>query len=149
MQKYMEEGDSMSQPQYQPISFLPTLKPHLAGMLEADEEQYQTLLQAKDKPHILDDYTVSEIIRVFTDAKKDLPLFDEQLRRWGSEKVTATQRQEIIELKAQMVKLHRVVDNVLALARQLSEGTIEKQMEKSDEQLGMEALMRMLGSDAK
>jgi hypothetical protein len=138
----------MSQsPQWRPISFLPTLTAHLSGMLEADEEQYQTLLQAKDKPHVLDDFTVNRIIQVFSDAKKDLPLFDEQLRRWGSEKVTAAQRQEIIKLKLQMQKIHTVVGNILALASELSKGTIEKQLAKSDAELGLEALMKMLGNN--
>jgi hypothetical protein len=138
----------MSQsPQYRPLSFLPTLAPHLAGMLETDEEQYQTLLLAKDKSHVLDDYTVNRVINAFTDAKNDLPLFDEQLRRWEAENVTAAQRQEIIALKAQMVKLHRVVENVLSLARKLNKGTIEKQLAKSDAKLGLEAMMRMFGGE--
>ena len=140
----------MSQtPQYRPLSFLPSLATHINGMLQSDEEQYQTLLQAKDKPHVLDDFTVSRVIKVFTDAKNDLPLFDEQLRRWGSEKVTAAQRQEIIALKGQMQKLHRVVDNVLVLASELSKGTIEKQLAKSDEELGLEVLIQMLGGEQK
>lgn len=139
----------MPQPQYQPLSFLPTLGPHLAGMLQADEEQYQTLLQAKDKPHVLDDFTVNRVTKVFSDAKQDLPLFDEQLRRWSSEKLTTSQRQEVVKLKTQMVKLHEVVDNVLALASELSKGTIEKVMAKSDEELGLEYLMKMFGGEQK
>jgi hypothetical protein len=92
-------------------------------------------------------FTVNRVIKAFTDAKNDLPLFDEQIRRWGAEKVTDAQRQEIIRLKAQMVKLHRVVENVLALASELSKGTIEKQMTKSDAELGLEALIKMFGGE--
>jgi hypothetical protein len=140
----------MSQsPQYRPLSFLSALATHIDGMLQADEEQYQTLLPAQSKPHVLDDFTVNKVIQVFNDAKQDLPLFDEQLRRWGAEKVTAAQRQEINRLKGQMQKVHEVVDKTLALASELSEGTIEKQLAKSDEQLGMEALLRMFGGDQK
>jgi hypothetical protein len=118
-------------------------------MLEHDQGQYTNLLQAKPKPHVLDDHTVSEVIRVYTTSKNDLPLFDEQLRRWGSEKVTDAQRQEIIRLKAQMQKLHEVIDQVLDLADELSKGTIEKTMAKSDEQLGLEYLMKMLDGGQK
>jgi hypothetical protein len=140
----------MSQsPQYRPLSFLSALATHIDGMLQADEEQYQTLLPAQSKPHVLDDFTVNRVIQVFSDAKQDLPLFDEQLRRWGTEKVTAAQRQEIIRLKGQMQKVHEVVDKTLALASELSKGTIEKQLAKSDEQLGMEALLRMFGGEQK
>ncbi|EFH82172.1 hypothetical protein [Ktedonobacter racemifer] len=139
----------MPQPQWRPISFLPTLATHIDGMLEADQEQYHNLLQAKDKPYILDDYTVGRVKNAFTTAKNDLPLFDEQLRRWGAEKTTDAQRQEIIRLKEQMQKLHEAVDQVLALADELAKSTIEKQLAKSDEELGIEYLMRMLGGEQK
>lgn len=130
-------------PQYRPISFLPTIATHIDGMLAAHQEQYSTLLEAKDRPHILDDYTVKRVMQAYTTAKQDLPLFDEQLRRWGSEKVTNAQRQEIIRLKGQMQKLHEVIDSVLKLANTLAKGTIEKQLAKSDEELGLEYLKRM------
>ncbi|EFH86410.1 hypothetical protein [Ktedonobacter racemifer] len=139
----------MPKPQWRPISFLSMLATHIDGMLEADQEQYQTLLEAKGKPHILDDYTVGRVKNAFTTAKNDLPLFDEQLRRWGAEKTTDAQRQEIIRLKEQMRKLHEVVDQVLQLADGLAKGTIEKQLAKSDEELGIEYLMRMLGGEQK
>ncbi|GCE32193.1 hypothetical protein KDA_76770 [Dictyobacter alpinus] len=140
----------MPQPQWRPISFLPSLAHHIDGMLKDDQDQYTNLLRAKNKPHVLDDFTVNEVIRVFSTAKADLPLFDEQLRRWGAEqKLTNTQRQEIIRLKAQMQKLHEVVEQILTLANELSKGTIQKVMAKSDEQLGLEALMRMLGGEQK
>jgi hypothetical protein len=130
------------QPHWRSISFLPALATHIHGMLEADEEQYTTLLKAKDKPYVLDGFTVNRIIEVFTKAKQDLPLFDEQLHRWESEQVTTTQRQEIIRLQGQMDKIHEVIDNVLRLANELSTGTIEKQMAKSDVQLGREYLIK-------
>jgi hypothetical protein len=130
-------------PQYRPLQFLPTLATHIDGMLAAHQEQYATLLQAKDRPHVLDDYTVQRVIKAYTTAKNDLPLFDEQLRRWSAEKVTTAQRQEIIRLKSQMQQLHEVIDNVLKLANRLAKGTIEQQLAKSDEQLGLEYLRRM------
>jgi hypothetical protein len=136
----------MPTPQWRPISFLPSLAQHIDGILEVDEEQYTNLSQAKDKPHVLDDYTVNHIIEVFTAAKQDLPLFDEQLRRWGAEqKITNAQCQEIIRLKGKMQKLHEVVNQVLQLTNELAKGTIEKVMAKSDEELGLEYLARLFG----
>jgi hypothetical protein len=122
---------------------MPTLATHIDGMLSHHQEQYATLLQAKDRPHVLDDYTVQRVINAYTDAKNDLPLFDEQLRRWGSEKVTDVQRQEIVRLKGQMQQLHEIIDAVLKLANRLGKGTIEQQLAKSDEELGLEYLKRM------
>lgn len=132
-------------PQWKTINFMPTIATHIDGMLAAHQEQYANLQQAKDRPHVLDDYTVQRVIQAFTTAQQDLPLFDEQLRRWGAEMTTTAQRLEIIRLKKQMMKLHEVVDNVLQLADRLAKGTIEKQLAKSDEELGLEYLKRMLG----
>jgi hypothetical protein len=64
------------------------------------------------------------------------------LRRWSTEKVTTAQRQEIIRLKGQMAKLHEVIDDVLKLANQLAKGTIEQQLAKSDEEIGLEYLSK-------
>jgi hypothetical protein len=122
---------------------LPVIARHIDGMLQSDQEQYETLLEAKPKPHVLDDYTVNRVTQVFTTAKNDLPLFDEQLKRWSTLTTLSTvQQQEIARLKSQMAKLHEVVDNVLSLADELEKGTIEKQMAKSDAQLGLEFLLR-------
>jgi hypothetical protein len=130
-------------PQYRPLSFLPTLATHIDDMLSHHQEQYATLLEAKDRPHVLDDYTVQRVIKAYSTARQDLPLFDEQLRRWGAEKVTTAQRQEIIRLKGQMAKLHEVIDDVLKLANRLAQGTIEQQLAKSDERIGLEYLRKM------
>jgi hypothetical protein len=122
---------------------MPTLATHIDDMLSHHQEQYANLLQAKDKPYILDDYTIKRVVKAYTDAKNDLPLFDEQLRRWSAEKVTTAQRQEIIRLKDQMTKLHETIDNVLKLANRLAQGTIEQQLAKSDERIGLEYLRKM------
>jgi len=134
-----------AQPHWQPISMLPTLAMHIDGMLEVDEEQYHHLLQARPKPHVLDNFTVNRVIQVFTKQQKDLPLFDEQLSRWQALTLTTEQRAEVERLVKQMARLHEVHDQILALARELSQGTIEKVMAKSDEQLGLEFLMKMMG----
>lgn len=132
------------QPQWQPISMLPTLGPHITGMLVAAEEQFANLQQARPKPYILDDFTVSRVIQVFGKQKKDLPLFNEQLRQWRSGPLTENEWLEIERLTGQMTRLHEVIDAILSLADELKLGTIEKVMGKSDEELGLEVLLRMM-----
>jgi hypothetical protein len=70
------------QPQWQGIETLWTLALHIDGMLEADIEQYETLLEARPKPHVLDDFTVNRVKQAFTTQRNDFWLFEEQLRRW-------------------------------------------------------------------
>jgi hypothetical protein len=120
-----------------------TFAMHIDGMLESSQEQYATLQEAKPKPHILDDYTVDRVIKAFTTQISDLWLFDEQLKRWLSGSLTTEHRLEIARLTEQMAKLREVDHQVLTLARELSKGTIEKVMAKSDAELGLEFLMGM------
>ncbi len=130
------------QPQWQPIRMLPPLAQHIDGMLEADREQYETLLEAKPKPYVLDDATVRRVINVFTKQQKDFWLFEEQLKRWQSGPLTAAQREEVEHLLTQMLALRENNEQVLALARELAQGTIEKVLAKSDAELGLEFLLR-------
>ncbi len=46
---------------WQPIGFLPELTPMIDGMLESAEDVSQSLQQAEDRPHIMDEYTVGGV----------------------------------------------------------------------------------------
>src|SRR5260370_19081014 len=129
------------QPQWQPISKLSLVAHHIDGMLSAAQEQYQTLLPAKARPHALDDFTVNHVKKVFTDQQKDLWLWDEQLARWSKNQLTTDQRKEVERLVRQMLKLREQVTVILDLADQLGKGTIEKVMAKSDAELGRAFLL--------
>ena len=129
------------QPQWQPKSMLSTIAKHIDGMLEADIEQYETLLEAKPRPYVLDDYTVNRVIVAFTTQRDDFWLFEEQLKRWLGGPLTTAQRQEVERLTEQMKKLRENSAKVLGLAEELAKGTIEKQLAKSDLELGLEVLL--------
>jgi hypothetical protein len=127
-------------PQWQPISQLPLLAQHIDGMLESASVQHDLLQQARPRPYVLDDYTVGRVKEVFTTQQGDLWLFDEQLERWKTLSLTAAQRQEVERLVAQMQQLHAVIAAILELAKELEQGTIERQLAKSDLELGLEVL---------
>jgi hypothetical protein len=120
---------------------LPTIATHIDGMLEAAQEQYETLLPAKAKPHVLNDYTVNRVKQAFTIQQNDLWLFDEQLARWSKGTLSTQQRTEVERLAGQMKKLREQITVILALANDLAKGTIEKVISKSDLELGLEALL--------
>jgi hypothetical protein len=69
------------------------------------------------------------------------------LRRWQAGQLTAQQRAEVTRLRGQMAKLRQINSDVLALAEELSKGTIEKQLAKSDFELGLETLLRMTNGE--
>jgi len=132
------------QPQWQPISQLALIASHINGMLEAAQEQYQTLQPARAKPHVLDDYTVKRVIDVFTVQKNDLWVFEEQLKRWNAQSLTPRQQAEVQRLTTQMAQLRQVIGDILALADELKKGTIEQVLGTSDEELGLDFLLRHL-----
>jgi hypothetical protein len=132
------------EPNWQPISALPMVATFIDGMLDDTEKQYQALLPVKEKPYVLDDHTVGRVIKVFTDQKNDLWLWEKQLYKWEKLNLTRDQRQEVGRLNQQMVRVREVTESILTLAEELKENTIEKLMAKDDAQLGLEFLLGKL-----
>ena len=135
------------QPHWHPIAMLATIARHIDGMVEADQEQLMTLQEVRTKPYVLDDDTVSRVKQAFTTQREDFWLFEEQLRRWQAVQLTAKQRAEVTRLGGQMARLRQINSDVLALAEELSKGTIEKQLAKSDFELGLEMLLRIANGE--
>jgi len=131
-------------PQGQPIGKLPVIAYAIDGMLGSAEEQYPTLEEARPQPHMLDDYTVGRVVEVYTEQRNDLWLYEEQLRRWSAQALTAAQRREVERLTGQLGRLRAVIDKILALMDELKGGTIEKMLAKSDLEVGLEMLTRLV-----
>jgi len=132
-------------PQWQASSKVFLIGTMIDGMREGTQEQYATLLKVRPTPHVLDDDTVARVVEVFTQQRDDLWLWDEQLKRWDGETLTPLRRREVERLQGQMVALHKVVGEILALAAELRRGTIERVLAKNDAELGLETLRRMMG----
>jgi len=133
-----EENDSV--PNWQPISALPMVAFIVDEMLNETQEQYRNLLETRDKPHVLDDHIVDRVLSVYAAQLDDAALFDEQLSRWRNGKMSSDQRQEVERLTSQVEKLRQICQEVLSLAAELREGTINRILEKSDLQLGIDIL---------
>ena len=129
------------EPNWQPISALPMIASMIRETLENTEDQYQTLQEAEDKPHVLNDDLVDRVIRLYTLQAEDVELFAQQLARWQKAGLTPPQQQEVEALSAQVQRLREVGTAILALAAKLKEGTIERVLEKSDIELGLEVLL--------
>ncbi len=130
---------------WQPISFLPKIAIMIDGMLESAEENVVNLSQAKDRPHSMDNYTVSRIFEVYGTQKADLWMYIEQLDIWNKTKINAKQKKEVARLLKQLDKLEAAVYTNLKIGGFLKDKTIEKVMDKDDAELGLEYLMGILG----
>ena len=128
-------------PRWRPISDLPVVASILDSMLHDDEGQYRTLLECRPKPYVLDDQTVGRVIQVFTQQKADLPIYQQQLSRWNTGDLSATQRREVERLQGCVTKLRELAESILFLAEELKQGTIESVLRKSDLELGLEFLL--------
>ena len=126
-----------------PISKLGWFTSHIREGVEATSEQLELLQPARARPYVLDDATVARIIRVHRDQAGDLTLFQNQADRWKTHpNLTDAQRAGIAAYETLIAQLHQVNSDVLTVAAELSDGTIETVLAKSDLQLGMEALLR-------
>lgn len=134
------------EPNWQPISNLPLIASMIDGQMETAQEQYDNLLAARSKPHILDDATVNRVIRSYTEQLEFAPIYERQLVKWQQETdLSSAQLQELQRLQNQVSEWKQAVTDILDLANELKEGTIEKMLSKSDFEVGLEALKKWSG----
>ena len=128
------------EPTWQPLSQLPLIAYAIDGMTDSAEEQLTNLQEAETRPHVLDDATVDRLIRVYTEQKDDLWLYEEQLARWRTQTPTAAQRAEIDRLDRRLTRLRTLIDDLLARGQQLRPYTIDAILAKSDLELALDML---------
>ncbi len=129
-------------PHWQPLTALPLIASIIDGELADGQEHHATLLSVRDRPYVLDDAIVERSLKLHTEQRDFLGVFTEQLSRWRHEQPTDAQRRELDRLEGQLERLRTVLNDILALAEELKQGTIERVLAKSDLELGLEALLR-------
>jgi len=126
---------SEEQPQWQPIEMLPVFEEMIEGIWESTVEQVHNLEQASHKPHVLDDATLSRLIKTFTEQKENHWLFETQFKLWLESEITPSQREHINDLVEQYAELKVATEQVLELAHSISQLTIDKVMAMDDVEL--------------
>ena len=129
-------------PNWQPLNMLPVITKIIDGELADAVEHFACLEEARSKPHVLDDETLTRSIKLHTDQFEFTEVFKEQLERWRMVDPTPEQRKEIERLVIELKKLQTMLTKILALAAELSSGTIDRILAKPAPQLGIEALER-------
>jgi hypothetical protein len=135
-------------PQFQPISMLSTVATVIDGGLQNARALLAPLSEARHKPHVLDDAIVDDAIvdrsiAYFSEGLEFVPILTEQLKQWQETSLTVVQSKEVSRLQALIEPLRAAYAEGLALAQELSGGTIDKIMAMSDVELGLEALRTM------
>ena len=125
----------------QPIGMLPVTGKLIDESVAGPQEQYATLAQARAKPPVLDDATVTRVERVFREERDWIGVYEQQLARWRTLALTAAQRAEVDRLAGELSPWRAVVEMTLQLAAELKAGTIDAIMRKDDAELGLEVLL--------
>ena len=125
---------------WQPISELPTVARSVNELLENSEEQYESLAEARSKPHVLDDEIIERVVRLYTERLQYLRTYRQQLDRWKQSQPTAQQMAEIRDLNQKVTRGKKLSQQILALAQELRKGTIDRIMAMDDVELAMKVL---------
>lgn len=127
-------------PNWQPLSMLPTFAEMVAAQLDEIETQLQTLRAAQKQPHVLDDYTVGRVLKVYGEQQDFMWVYEAQLARWQKESLGKTQRQQIEQMAQQLKQIKPGLSEILEIAADLKGKTIESILSKSDAELALEIL---------
>jgi len=120
---------------------LATIAKLIDESLAAAQEHYATLSQARAKPHVLDDATLSRSERVFAEDLEWIEVYERQLGRWQTLPLTAQQHAEVRRLAGELAPWRAIVQMTLELTAELKHGTIDAIMRTDDAQLGLEVLL--------
>ncbi len=127
---------------WQPISEMPLIAGMIDEALDDTRDHIKTLTEASTRPHVMDDATVDRIDRVHAEQMEFVDIYAEQIDRWRNERPSVSQTRELDRMEEQNRKLRDATTAVLALSREIRKGTIDRVMEKSDLELGLEAVLR-------
>ena len=130
-----------TQVNWQPISQMPLISSMIDTSLNDMREHLDTLTKAKDRPHVLDDATIDRVDQVHTEQMEFIDIYTRQISRWRTEKPSAAQVGELDRMEKQNQQLRGVTADVLALARELRKGTIDRVLGMSDLELGLQSLL--------
>lgn len=126
---------------WQPIRHMPLIASMIDGALDDTREHLATLTKARGRPHVLDDATLDRTERVHGEQLEYVAIYEQQITRWRVKTSSDKQMRELDRMESQNRDLRAVTDQVLALARELRKGTIDRIMGMSDLEIGLQALL--------
>jgi hypothetical protein len=129
-----------------PVAHLPLFAELINGHLEDAQAMRASLEQELSKPHALDDATLDRMLASYRDsAEENVSMQNWQLRQWKAQSLTDEQHLEVTRLQGVLEAYQREAGTILELEQRLRRGSIDRILEKSDAELGLDALLRMIG----
>jgi len=84
----------------------------IAG-IENTEENLASFMEAKDKPHVLDDEIVDRGIRLYKNQLEDADCMDKQIAMWKKQTLTDEQSQRVESLSNENNKFRELSNFIL------------------------------------
>jgi membrane-associated HD superfamily phosphohydrolase len=128
------------EPNWQPISVLPTIAHIVDSVAESTEEQYKNFLKVQGKPYVLDDDMINRALKLYQKQFDDCVLYQEQLERWKKENLNTFQAKEIKRLAPKVNKTMELSQNIIDMVNQMKEQTINKILAMDDAELALAVL---------
>ena len=127
------------------IDMLPFFTEMILGTLQNTEEQHASFLEARPKPHVLDDAIVDRALRLYQAQLEDIALHEQQMQWWLTEPLTEAQRYQVNDLLTKLAGLRDLNLALLDLLAELKQGTIDRILAMDDDELGRHVLRREFG----
>jgi cell division septum initiation protein DivIVA len=80
------------------------------------------------------------VLKVYGEQQDFLWVYEAQLERWQQESLSDEQRQQTEQMAAQLAQLKPGLSEILAIANDLKDKTIESVLGKSDAELALDVL---------
>lgn len=128
--------------QTHPLSFLPTFSVMLHELLEQTKIQYRNLLEAKTKPHVLDDRIIERLTKVYREQQEQEGFWVHQLDAWQKQTLTENQHKKIHDLMEPARHIKIINQQMLDLIEELAPHTLTKLLQKDPFDYGLELLSR-------
>lgn len=132
--------NQVKQRNYYPLSFIPAFSSQIDELVDILEAQSKSFLPARNKPHVLDDQTISRALSTFKQNAEYIQLYQEQIDKWIREAQTESHRQALALLNDKLSKARKLNVELVALVEELGKGTIDKVLAKDDIELALEFL---------
>jgi hypothetical protein len=129
---------NISQPEWKSIEYIPIYLGIFREIYVSNKELYDSLLKARNDPHVLDDYTIQRVIKTYSEQKEAYWVWESQIRRWNQLTLNLSQKEIIEELQEDLVEIKKLNSQILALASELEPHTIDRILGKNDEELALD-----------
>jgi hypothetical protein len=132
-----DSADQSEEPNWQPLSMLPTIAMILNEEMAGTEEQLTSLQQARGHAAVLDDDLIHRVQVLYSEQLEFIPLHREQLAQWRTASPSKAQRKVITRLTAQLDRHEAVLKDILALAKGLEAETLDAILRMEEGELGL------------